>query len=242
MEFIRNVLGPATDLSPFGFALRAVLVGLLLWAEGKILPHRSGGQFAGYDFAFFWMMGGLTAAPLFDSKISFLNAVTAIVVVYLLHYLVSYLAVKNRLFARLVLGQSVVLVSGGKVMRQSMAKALFPLELLLSEMRVSDAPNLNEVEAAVLETSGHVSVLKKADAQPVTSQDLDLPAPPGGLPVLLVDDGVVVKENLRQIGHDEAWLKQELAKNGLGRPEDAYVALIDAAGTFYSSAKAQNWR
>jgi len=240
VDFLGDVLGAPSDLSPCGFALRAVLVGFLLWAEGKVLPHRSGGQFAGYDFAFFWMMGGLTAAPLFAPEISFLNTVTVIIVIYLLHYLVSYLAVKNRAFARLVLGKSVVLISGGKVMRRNMAKALFPLELLLSELRTVDAPNLNEVEAAVLETGGHVSVLKKSDAQPVTTRDLDLPAPPGGLPVLLVNDGVVIKENLRQIGQDETWLQRELAKNGLGRPEGAYVAMIDAAGTFYSAAKSQS--
>ena len=69
MDFIRDVLGSTTTLSPFGFALRSVLVGFLLWAEGKFLPHRSGGQFAGYDFAFFWMMGGVTAAPLFEPKL-----------------------------------------------------------------------------------------------------------------------------------------------------------------------------
>ena len=73
-----------------------------------------------------------------------------------MHYLVSYLAVKNRTFAKLVIGQPIVLVANGTVMRHNMAKALFPLELLLSELRVSDAPNINEVEMAVLETSGHV--------------------------------------------------------------------------------------
>lgn len=238
MELLRDVLGSPAELSPFGFALRTVLVGLLLWTEGKVLPHRSGGQFAGYDFAFFWMMGGITAAPLFEPKLSFLNTITAIVIVYLVHYLVSYIAVKSRTFARVVLGQSIVLISGGKVMRPNMAKALFPLELLLSELRVSDAPNINEIEAAVLETSGHVSVLKKSDAQPVTAQDLNLQAPPGsGLPVLLINDGVILSKNLRQLGHDESWLIQELWKNGIGRAEDVYVALIDPAGAFHYSAK-----
>lgn len=240
MEVLRSVLGSTTELSPFGFALRTVFVGFLLWAEGKVLPHRSGGQFAGYDFVFFWMMGGITAAPLFDPKISFLNTVTVIIVIYLAHYLFSYLGVKNRTFAKFVFGQSVVLVSGGMVMRQNMAKALFPLELLLSEMRVSDAPNISEVESAVLETSGHVSVVKKSDAQPVTPQDLNLLAPPGGLPVLLVNDGVVLKENLREIGHDESWLEQELEKNGVNRVEDVYIALVDPTGTFYYSTKSKS--
>ncbi len=239
MEFIRDILGTTTELDPFGFAWRTILVGFLLWAESKVLPHRSGGQFAGYDFAFFWMMGGITASPLFDPKLNFLNTITVIVVVYLMHYLISYLAIRNRTFAKFVFGQAVVLVAGGKVMRQNMAKALFPLELLLSEMRVSDAPNLNEVEAAVLETSGHVSILKKADAQPATPAELNLAAPSGGLPVLLINDGVILKENLREINQDESWLRQELGKNGISRPEDIYVALIDAAGTLHYSAKTQ---
>lgn len=240
MEVLRSALGSTTELSPFGFALRTVFVGFLLWAEGKVLPHRSGGQFAGYDFVFFWMMGGITAAPLFDPESSFLNTVTVIIVIYLAHYLFSYLGVKNRTFAKFVFGQSVVLVSGGMVMRQNMAKALFPLELLLSEMRVSDAPNIGEVEFAVLETSGHVSVVKKSDAQPVTPQDLNLLAPPGGLPILLVNDGVVLKENLREIGHDESWLEQELEKNGVNRVEDVYIALVDPTGTFYYSTKSKS--
>lgn len=240
MDFIRDVLGSTTTLSPFGFALRSVLVGFLLWAEGKFLPHRSGGQFAGYDFAFFWMMGGVTAAPLFEPKLNFLNTVTIIIIVYLMHYLVSYLAVKNRTFAKLVIGQPIVLVANGTVMRHNMAKALFPLELLLSELRVSDAPNINEVEMAVLETSGHVSVIKKTDAQPVTPEDLNLPSPPGGLPVLLINDGLIIQKNLREIGHDEPWLMQELQKHGLSQVEDVYVALIDSTGTFHYSSKTKS--
>lgn len=237
MEFIKSVFGSTTELNPFGFAIRTVLVGLLLWAEGKVLPYRSGGQFAGYDFAFFWMMGGITAAPLFESKISFINAVVIIIIIYLIHYLVSYLVVKNRTFARIVMGQSIVLIVGGKLLRKNMKKGLFPLELLFSELRTVDAPNIHEVEIAVLETSGHVSVIKKADAQPATPKELNLPTTSGGLPVILINDGVVQTKNLKQIGHDQAWLKQELQKNGVGKIEEAYLASIDPAGNFYYSVK-----
>lgn len=237
MEFFKSIFGSVTELSPFGFAIRTVLVGLLLWAEGKVLPHRSGGQFAGYDFAFFWMMGGITAAPLFEPKISLINTVVIIIVIYLLHYLISYLAVKNRTFARIVLGQSIVLIAGGKLLRQNMKKGLFPLELLFSELRTVDAPNIHEVEVAVLETSGHVSVIKKADAQPATPKELNLPTTPGGLPIILINDGVVQTKNLKQIGHDQVWLKQQLQKNGIGQIKDVYLASIDPAGNFYYAVK-----
>ncbi len=237
MEFIGDVLGSPEKLSSLGFALRTLFVGLLLWTEGRLLPHRSGGQFAGYDFTFFWMMGGITVAPLFEPQLSFLNTVTVVIIVYLMHYFVSYLAVKNRFFASWLMGQPIVLIEGGKVIRENMAKALFPLEILLSELRINDASGFNEVETAVLETSGHVSVLKKDIFQPVTPIDLNIATGSGGLPVVLINDGTLIRENLVRIGHNEEWLRGELQKNGIKRIEDTYLALIDSAGVFYCAVK-----
>lgn len=238
-NLLREVFGTAEKISPFVFVLRTVVVGIMLYIEGKVLPHRSGGQFAGYDFAFFWMMGGLTAAPLFEPKISIINTVAVVAVIYILHYLISYLAVKNRTFAKYVLGQAAPLISGGKILRQNMAKNNFPLELMLSDLRTVDAPNLNEVEVAVLETSGHVSVLKKSDYQPATPKDLNITTGGGGLPVILVNDGRVIGENLRKLGHDEKWLKDELLKKGITDQQEVYAAIVDSAGELYYSVKTQ---
>ncbi|MBB6216056.1 uncharacterized membrane protein YcaP (DUF421 family) [Anaerosolibacter carboniphilus] len=239
MELLKKVFGSAHEISPFVFALRSIAVGFLLYIEGKVLPHRAGGQFAGYDFAFFWMMGGITAAPLFEAKISFINTVAIIVVIYILHYLISYIAVKNRIFAKIVLGKSIPLISGGKILRPNMAKAFFPLELLLSDMRSIDAPNISEIEAAVLETSGHVSVLKKSDYQPVTPKDLNIQTMGGGLPTLLMNDGKVVEENLKELGYDNSWLKNQLLRKGITNIEDVYAVMIDSSGELYYTVKTQ---
>jgi uncharacterized membrane protein YcaP (DUF421 family) len=235
LELLKEVFGSAEKISPFVFALRTIVVGFLLYMEGRVLPHRSGGQFAGYDFTFFWMMGGITAAPLFEAKINFLNTVVVIIVIYLLHYLISFLAVNNRTFARFVLGKSVPLISGGRLLRPNLAKTFIPLELLMSDLRTVDAPNLNEIEAAVLETSGHVSVLKKSDHQPVTPKDLKIATMGGGLPTLLINDGKLVKENLKELGYDEKWIQDQLLKKGIPEIKDVYAAMIDASGELYYS-------
>ncbi len=239
LELLKDVFGSAQEISPFVFSLRSIAVGFLLYIEGKVLPHRSGGQFAGYDFTFFWMMGGITAAPLFEAKISYINTVVIIAVIYILHYLISYIAVKNRTFAKIVLGKSIPFISGGKIIRPNMAKALFPLELLLSDMRSIDAPNLNEIESAVFETSGHVSVLKKSDFQPVTPKDLNIPTMGGGLPTLLINDSKVVKENLKNLGYDNEWLKDQLLRKGITNIEDVYAVMIDSSGELYYTVKTQ---
>ncbi len=239
MELLKDIFGTAEKISPFIFVLRTLIVGIMLYVEGKVLPHRSGGQFAGYDFAFFWMMGGLTAAPLFEPKISIINTLVVVTVVYLMHYIISYIAVKNRTFARYIMGQAVPLISKGQILRRNMAQNFIPLELLLSELRTVDAPNLNEVEVAVLETSGHVSVLKKSDYQPVTPKDINIQTMGGGLPTILINEGKIIRENLQGLGYDEKWLKDQLLQQGISDIKDVYVAQIDFAGELYYSLKNQ---
>lgn len=238
MEVLVSIFGSVEKLSSTGFLVRTLAVGVILYFATRYLPRRSGGQYAGYDFAFFWMMGGLVASPLFDSKISFANVLTAAITIYVLHYSISYVMVKSRTMSRIIGGMAIPLVAGGKVMRQNMRKALFPLELLLSELRQVDAPNLAEVEAAVLETNGHVSVLKRPNFQPVTPRDLNINTLEGGLPVLLINEGRVIKENLRKLGYNMRWLEGELQKYGVLNVKDVYAATLDGSGKLYYSVQA----
>lgn len=232
---LEGIWNSVEKLNALGFAGRTLIVGLMLYIAGRFLPQRSGGQYAGFDFTFFWMMGGLIASPLFDSKISFVNTITAAVTIYLMHYLISYIAVKSRPFARVVYGKAEVLVSGGQIQKKSMLKSLFPIELLLSQLRELDVPNINEVDTAILETSGRVSVLKKSDHLPVTPADLNIPVVEGGLPAILVNDGKVVEDNLTAIGHDREWLMGELNKLGAMDIKNVYLAIIDGTGEIYCS-------
>lgn len=237
MEDIASIFGSTEKLSSTGFIIRTLAVGVILYFASRYLPRRSGGQYAAYDFAFFWMMGGLVAAPLFDSKISFANVLIAVATIYSLHYLISYIIVRNRTMARIFGGMAIPLVMGGKISRKNMKKALFPIELLLSGIRQVDVPNLAEVEVAVLETNGSVSVLKKPDFLPVTPKDLKIDTVESGLPVVLINDGQLNENNLRKLGYTSQWLEGELNKNGIGNIKDVYMAAIDGTGQLYYSVQ-----
>lgn len=232
---MESIWNSVEHLSASGFAARTLIVGLMLYLASRFLPNRSGGQYAGFDFTFFWMMGGLIASPLFDSKINFPNTITAAVTIYLMYYLISFIAVKSRTFARVVYGKAEVLVSGGQIKKKSMLKSLFPIELLLSQLREVDVPNIAEIDTAILETSGRVSVLKKSDHIPATPDDLNIPVVEGGLPVILVNDRKVVEKNLEAIGYDRKWLIGELNKLGAMDIKNVYLATIDGAGKIYCS-------
>ena len=235
MEQFASIFGAVEKLSPFGFFLRVLGVAVLLYLGSRFLALRSGGQYSSYDFAFFWMMGGLIAAPLFDSKNSFTFVIISATTIYILHYAISFFMVKSRTMARIFGETAIPLIQNGVVIRQNMKTALFPIELLLSGLRLADAPNLAEVEAAILETSGHVSVLKKSDFQPVTPKALKIPTQEGFLPVLLINDGRIVQKNLRKINQDEAWLRGQMEKYGVMDLKDIYLAGIDGSGKLFYS-------
>ncbi|SHJ23665.1 Uncharacterized membrane protein YcaP, DUF421 family [Geosporobacter subterraneus DSM 17957] len=232
---MESIIFSVEKLGTIGFVGRTLVVGLILYITSRFSPNRAGGQYTGYDFTFFWMMGGLIVSPLYDSKINFLDTVTAAVTIIAMHYLISFIAIKSRTFAKIVYGKAEVLISQGIIQKKNMFKSLIPIEILLSQLREIDAPNINEVETAIFETNGRISVLKKADYMPVTPADLNIPTVEGGLPSILINDGKVIDKNLEKIGHDRGWLACELKKYGVIDMENVYLATIDGTGTIYYS-------
>lgn len=232
---MEGIWNSVEELSPLGFAARTVIVGLMLYIAGRFIPHRAGGQYAGFDFTFFWMMGGLIASPLFDSKISFKNTIIAAVTIFITHYIISYLSIKSRAFERIVHGKSEILIKKGRIQKKNMLKSLLPIEMLLAQMREIDVSNISEVDTAILETSGRVSVLKKGEYAPVTSKDMNIPIVEGGLPIILVNDGKIIDKNLKHLGYDQKWLENELLKYGVSDMRSLYLAAIDGTGQIYYS-------
>lgn len=232
---MEGIWNSVEDLSTWGFMVRTLIIGIMLYIASRFLPNRSGGQYAGFDFTFFWMMGGLIASPLFDSKINFINTITAVVTIYLMHYLISFIAVKSKTFERIVYGKSEVLVAQGKIQKRNMFKSLLPLEMLLAQLREIDVPNISDVDTAILETSGRVSVLKKSDNLPVTPADLNIHVEECGLPIVLINDGKIIQKNLKVIGFDQKWLIGEINKFGAMNIKDVYLATIDGSGEIYCS-------
>lgn len=230
-----DFLLPAEKLSYVEWFFRTLAVGVEIYILGRYLPRRAGGPYAAYDFAFFWMMGGLAASPLFDPRIGFAPTIAAVVTIYVVHYLLSAAATKNRAFAVLLMGNPVVLIAKGKLIRENMLRCLLPVEILLSELRTVNIFNLSEIEYAILETSGHISVIKKPEFSPVTAVDLQLSAPNSPAPVVVINDGHIVEENIQKLGHSRESFLILFSSQCAYAPEQIYLATLDKAGSLYYS-------
>lgn len=220
------------------FALRVPVVGVLIYAMSRYLPRRAGGGLASYDFVFFWMMGGLAVAPLYFLKIRIVDTIAAVGAVYFCHYALSGLAVANQRWANWLSGRPIAVIKAGAIREERMERALLPLEILLSELRLAGARRITEVETVFLETTGHLSVVNKAPHLPVTAGDLKLGQPDPLLPLVLVADGKIIRHNLRNLGVSDEWLRAQLTRAGAPAPEQVYAAVWEGSEPIYWSPRA----
>lgn len=224
-------------LSNTGFATRTVVSIILIYFMSRFLLKRAAGQFTAFDFVFLWMLGALAVAPLLDGKILFTTTILATATLYLWHFLIAWLSVRSHIFASLIRRKSTLLVEKGIINEKNMRKTFFNTDLLLAEMRLSEAHDLKEVDQVMLEPSGHLSIVKKSKHLPPTPADFEIQVPPGGLPTVLINNGKIIQRNLKLLGLTEAWLENQLYKKGIMNIKDMYLATISPDGEFYYSVK-----
>ena len=138
---------------------------------------------------------------------------------------------------KLVCGQSVVLVSRGIVQEIALRGSRYTLSDLMEQLRSKDVFELADVEYAILETNGELSVLLKGPQQTPTYQALHIPSPEARPPFMLVQDGEIHHEALSQAGYDETWLHKQLKKGGAACIDDVFFAFLGSDGILHIQRK-----
>lgn len=155
-------------------------------------------------------------------------------VIWTVAVLVLQLISENwRYASKYVDGEPLVVVMNGKVMEDAMKKARYRASDLLEQLRDKGAFDLNEVEFAILETNGKLSVLKKPQFQPVTPLHMNIPSLPLGLGTELIYDGQVVKQNLKDLNLTQEWLDSQLKIKGINCISEVFLATITPSGSFF---------
>ncbi len=130
-------------------------------------------------------------------------------------------------------GEPTIVIADGKIMEESMKKIRYTITDLLEQLRAKEVFDFTQVAYAVLETDGQLSVLLKAENQPVSRADLKIPSPQNDISTELIIDGVVVTRNLEKRSLDRTWMDKELKKRGLASPRQVYLMTISDSGTVY---------
>jgi len=111
------------------------------------------------------------------------------------------------------------------------------IDELVEELRLQGVTDLTQVQYAILETNGDLSVLLRPEFQPVTPSHLGQTPAAESLPLVLINDGRVLSENLHALGLEERWLQRTLREQGASSPREVFLLTADRDGKLYFAAK-----
>ena len=217
---------------------RTIILYFLLMVGLRLMGKRQIGELEPSELVLTLIISDLAAVPMQDFGIPLVNGVFPIVTLLCLSMLLSFFSLKSIRFRKLVCGCPAVIIRDGKIMQQNMARNRITVDELLEELRSQGYSDMSAVKYAILETSGQVSVLPYTKDSPVTPKVSAMNVPDDvTLPLLLINDGRIMSENLAASGYDQTWLDKQLTQRRLTSHRQVFLLTVDEAGTVTCVAK-----
>lgn len=217
--------------------LRTVILFAVVVIGVRLMGKRQIGQLQPYEIVIVIMLSALAAIPMENTEIPLLFGLFPIFTLILIQVAMSFLSLKSQRAREIICGTPTVLVENGKIIEKEMAKLRYNITDLLEQLREKNMPNIADVEFAILESSGKLSIIPKSQKRPVIPEDLNIPTKYEGLPITLIIDGFVFKKNLAQLNLTEEWLDIELNKFGIKSFKEVLFAHLDTEGKLLYQAK-----
>ena len=212
--------------------IRTVVLYLVLIGVIRLMGKRQVGQMEPSEFVVTMLVANLAAIPMQDEGVPLYSGVVPILTVLGVELLLSALSVISVKFRRLLCGKPVILIENGKIMQENLRKTRVTLDELTGHLREKDVLDIGSVQYAILETSGNLSVFPYPKYRPASAADAGIQAKKQYLPVTIVGDGYLYRENLAAAGKDEAWVEKTL-KSQNTTLEQTWLLTVDGKGQIY---------
>ena len=211
---------------------RAIVLYIIVLIVMRLMGKREIGQLQPFELAISIMIADLASLPMTETGVPISNGIIPILGLLVMHLVISMLNMKSTKIREIICGKPSILIFRGKVDEKVLKKERFTINELEERLRDNNIFNIGDVEYAVLETSGQVTVIPKPNKRPTTPEDFNMEPKYEGIPYDLVVDGKVMYKNLEKIGKNYVWLQKQTEKFGI-IPEEALIVTIDGDNQFF---------
>lgn len=208
--------------------IRALFSLITLFLVTKMLGKKQVSQLSLFDYVIGISIGNFAAEMTTNIEIQFINGIVAVLLFGFVAYLVSILTMKCIVLRRFFMGTPTVLIEKGKLLEKGLKKVKFDMNDLLEECRGNGYFDINQIEYAIMEANGKISILPKSDYKPLTVADMQLKVPQERLCANVIIDGKIMHKNLENMNKNEKWLLHELKIKGYTKLESILLATLDS--------------
>lgn len=199
----------------------------------RIMGKRQIGEMQPSELVVAIMISDLASVPMQSVDIPLLAGIIPVFTLIVAEVFMSFVSLKSKKIRRIITGEPSIMIYKGHINEKELAKQRFNLNDLLEQLRISGYPDISEVDTAVLETNGQLSVIPKSKSRSVTVGDLNLKnAEKECLPFMLISDGEINFSELKRCGKDKNWLDEELKKKNINSYKHVFTASLNKDGLF----------
>ena len=209
--------------------VRTIALYLVLIVCVRLMGKRQIGEMEPTEFVVTMLLANLAAIPMQDGAIPLYSGLVPILTVLGSELVLSGLILYSVKFRQLLCGKPVILIDNGKILQENLKSARINLDELTGQLRAKDVLDVRTVQFAILETSGDLSVFPYPKEKPASAKDAGVQATGQHLPVTVVEDGYLSRENLERAKKDERWLEKVLSQHNCGI-QDTFLLTVDESG------------
>ncbi|MGG3884701.1 DUF421 domain-containing protein [Brevibacillus panacihumi] len=212
--------------------IRSFVAFAYLFILTKIIGKRQIRQITYIEYIVGISIGSIAAFMATEIDGPIYHSLIALTIFALFPVLLEWLSLKSKKVRNIVQGNATILIKDGKILEDNLKSERMTTEELLEHLRMKDVFRVADVEFALMEASGDLSVLLKSQHQPVTPQHLGLKVSPAEEPQTVIMDGVILDEPLANNGLNRNWVRAELEKAGVAL-ENVFLGQVDKGGQLY---------
>lgn len=206
--------------------IRTLILYLVLTLGIRLMGKRQIGDMQPNELVVTLVISEIAAIPLQDSNQPILNGVCSIFVLVILEILLSVIAMKNMAFRKLMSGQSVIIIKNGVIDQNAMKKVRMTILDLVELLRGQEVFEIEDVEFAVLEVNGDLSVLLKSQKQTLTPKDMGIKTKSATLPLPIISDGNIIKDTCKNLDITDKELNLLLKREKV-KAKDVFLMMIN---------------
>ena len=204
---------------------RTIVLYLVLILVVRLMGKRQIGEMEPAEFVVTMLVANLASIPMQDGGIPLFSGLVPILTVLGLELVLSWATLRSLAFRKVLCGKPVILIENGRILQSRLRQTRITLDELMGHLRQKDVLNPQQVQYAILETNGTLSVFPYPEHRPPSAKEAGVKVKAARLPVTLIEDGVLLKENLSRSGKDEAWVEETLGQYE-SRVEDTFLLAL----------------
>ena len=218
--------------------IRSIILYIIVLVVMRLMGKREIGQLQPFELAISIMIADLASIPMSDSGIPITNGIIPILGLLVMHLIISIINMKSIKGRGIICGKPSILIYRGRIDEKVLKKERFTINELEERLRGNNIVNIGDVEYAILETNGQVTVIQKPDKRNTIPADFNIQPEYEGIPYDLVIDGKIMYDNLKQIGKNYEWLRKQVNKFNI-KPEEALLVTLDGKGQMFCQSKSK---